>query len=298
MSLRAADRAIAELELDLRGLTVFTEAASGPYLWTPLLAARAGARVLALARDNGYHRADDVEAATLAAAREHGLDVTVVRDKARLPEADVVTNSASLRPITAADVEAHEADRRAPADVGDLGVRGRRPRPRGLPAPRHRRPGHARAPPAVRPAALPRRARAAAAVRARPGGREVPRAAARASRSSGREIARFLREAGCVVTAYAEGVRLAGHDALLVAEAADRRLLIGPGGLLEPADIPRELKIGVIAGTVDAAAARAAGLTVFPEVVQRRRPDELQHRRARARARCSSCSPRGCASAR
>jgi hypothetical protein len=59
--------------LDLAGLTVYTEAASGPYLWPPLLAALAGARVTALAADTRFHRAGDAAAATAAAAQRLGV---------------------------------------------------------------------------------------------------------------------------------------------------------------------------------------------------------------------------------
>ena len=47
--------------LDLTQLVVYTEAASGTYLHTPILAACAGAeRVYALARDSSYGSAADV----------------------------------------------------------------------------------------------------------------------------------------------------------------------------------------------------------------------------------------------
>jgi hypothetical protein len=62
-------------------------------------------------------------------------------------------------------------------------------------------------------------------------------------------------------------VRVEG-DALLVAEAAERRRLIGPGGALSVADVPVQTRVGVIAGDVDAEALRAAGRTVFPERVR------------------------------
>ena len=49
------DRMIDSLQLDLKGLTVLTEAASGAYAWTPLIAARAGAaHVIAMARDSAW----------------------------------------------------------------------------------------------------------------------------------------------------------------------------------------------------------------------------------------------------
>jgi hypothetical protein len=49
------------LELDLSGWTVLTEAASGPYVVTPVIAALAGAkRVLALTRDSHHGSVETV----------------------------------------------------------------------------------------------------------------------------------------------------------------------------------------------------------------------------------------------
>jgi hypothetical protein len=92
-----------ELALDLRGRVVLTEAATGPYVVTALLAALAGAEVYAYARDTAYGTATQAIDATraagegLAAAR----DITYLRELA--PEvvatADVITNSGQLRPL-------------------------------------------------------------------------------------------------------------------------------------------------------------------------------------------------------
>jgi hypothetical protein len=97
---------IETFELDLRGLTVLTEAASGPYLWTPLIAARAGAtRVLALTRDSGFDAKESVRDQTLAAAEAWGVAAQVEVSFERRPDwveaADVVTNSGFVRPIDA-----------------------------------------------------------------------------------------------------------------------------------------------------------------------------------------------------
>ena len=52
---RLLRQAIADYGLDLSGLTVFTEAASGPYLHTPILAALAGAeKVYAQTANSAY----------------------------------------------------------------------------------------------------------------------------------------------------------------------------------------------------------------------------------------------------
>ena len=59
---RLVEKIIADLSLDLMGIRVLTEAASGPFVVTPLIAARAGAeRVVAVARDSCYGRAQEVK---------------------------------------------------------------------------------------------------------------------------------------------------------------------------------------------------------------------------------------------
>ena len=107
---RLVRQAIADQELDLTGLTVFTEAASGPYLHTPILAALAGAeKVYAQTADSAYASKDEVRSATEEAARELGVSdrIEVLFDKpdGALGESDIVTNSGFVRPIDRATVE-------------------------------------------------------------------------------------------------------------------------------------------------------------------------------------------------
>ncbi|WP_460935673.1 hypothetical protein [Phycicoccus ginsengisoli] len=92
-----------ELDLDLAGRVVLTEAATGPYVVTALLAALAGAEVFAFAKDTAYGTAERAIDATRSAGS--GLDlrheVTYLTELA--PEvvaaADVITNSGQLRPL-------------------------------------------------------------------------------------------------------------------------------------------------------------------------------------------------------
>ena len=96
--------AIDTYELDLSGLTVFTEAASGNYVVTPLIAALAGAdRVFAITRDSRYGKAVDVRTFTLELAKKWGVGdrIEVVSDKAPsiLSQVDIVTNLGFVRPI-------------------------------------------------------------------------------------------------------------------------------------------------------------------------------------------------------
>jgi hypothetical protein len=102
--------AVERCRLDLTGGAVLTEAASGPYVVTPLLAALAGAdQVVALTRTTRHGRAEDVAVATETLARYLGVGdrVRVTTSLARddVTRADVVTNSGHLRPIDAGMVD-------------------------------------------------------------------------------------------------------------------------------------------------------------------------------------------------
>jgi hypothetical protein len=94
--------------LDLTGYTVLTEAASGPYAVTAVLAAMAGAQVWALAGNTQYGTAPELEAAILGLARQAGVSGRMRLIREKTPEvvgaADIVTNSGQVRPIDAAMV--------------------------------------------------------------------------------------------------------------------------------------------------------------------------------------------------
>ena len=102
-----ARRAVDTMALDLRGARVLTEAATGAYVVTPVLAALAGAsQVDAVTRTTRYGTVEDVTAATMALAARFGvadrIHVHPVDDlPALVPHADVVTNSGHVRPIGA-----------------------------------------------------------------------------------------------------------------------------------------------------------------------------------------------------
>lgn len=98
------DKTIAHFKLDLSGLTILTEAASGPYVVTPIIAARAGAsKVIALTRDSDYARAKTVIEQTRALEALCGIEDPVEIHTDRPPEvfaqADVVTNLGFVRPL-------------------------------------------------------------------------------------------------------------------------------------------------------------------------------------------------------
>ncbi len=96
--------AIDTYDLDLSELTIFTEAASGNYVVTPLIAALAGSdQVFAITRDSRHGKAADVRNFTLALAQKWGVEdrIEVVSDKtpAILSQVDIVTNLGFVRPI-------------------------------------------------------------------------------------------------------------------------------------------------------------------------------------------------------
>jgi voltage-gated potassium channel Kch len=106
---RLVDDAIARFGLDLGGIAVLTETASGPFVVTPLIAARAGASVVAVTRDSRYGDAARVRAYTEEwAARldiADAIEVHIGRGVERAGEAAFVTNLGFVRPIDAAFVE-------------------------------------------------------------------------------------------------------------------------------------------------------------------------------------------------
>jgi hypothetical protein len=95
--------AITRCELDLRGRTVLTEAATGAYVVTPVLAAMAGADVYALAASTEYASAPELRTATLELAESAGVvaQINLITEKnpTVVGAADIVTNSGQVRPI-------------------------------------------------------------------------------------------------------------------------------------------------------------------------------------------------------
>lgn len=100
--------AIERCQLDLTGRTVLTEAASGAYAVTPVLAALAGADVYALAAATAYATAQELAAGTGELARLAGvtgrIQLMPQKNAEVIGAADIVTNSGQVRPIDAATV--------------------------------------------------------------------------------------------------------------------------------------------------------------------------------------------------
>ena len=99
-------RRISDLQLDLSGLNVLTEAATGAYVCTAVIAAMAGAsRVNAVGRDNRrYGSYEDAVRATIELAEFAGVADRVFFSRSADPDVlascDILTNSGNLRPIS------------------------------------------------------------------------------------------------------------------------------------------------------------------------------------------------------
>ena len=97
------ERSLATMDLDLSGSHVVTEAATGAYVVTPVIAALAGADVTAVTRATRFGSVQDVVDGTFALAELAGVSerITIVDEltKEIVDSADVVTNSGHVRPI-------------------------------------------------------------------------------------------------------------------------------------------------------------------------------------------------------
>ena len=94
---------IQDLNIQLKDECVLTEAASGAYACTPVLAALAGAEVHAFARDSKYGTASECMEQVIALAEKCGVSnrIHFHLEKNEMPweRATVITNSGSLRPL-------------------------------------------------------------------------------------------------------------------------------------------------------------------------------------------------------
>jgi len=98
------------MAIDLDGVDVLTEAASGAYVVTPVIAALAGATVTAVTKSSRYGSAEEITAQTTELATLLGVSdrirILTERTPALFAEADLITNSGHLRPIVGEFAEA------------------------------------------------------------------------------------------------------------------------------------------------------------------------------------------------
>ncbi|HVY76313.1 MAG TPA: hypothetical protein VG890_15900 [Puia sp.] len=102
------------LQLNLKGKTVLTEAATGAYIVTPVLAALAGAKVFAFSKTTRYGKVEEVFEATRALASSFKgapLDITLIDELKPdiIGQADIITNAGHLRPLNE-DMLTHAKD--------------------------------------------------------------------------------------------------------------------------------------------------------------------------------------------
>lgn len=94
---------IETLSLDLTDKVLLTEAATGPYIVTPIIGALAGAKVIAFSRDSKYGSASDVFEKNRSVLKEMNLETDIIFtdkiDGSIISTADIITNSGHLRPI-------------------------------------------------------------------------------------------------------------------------------------------------------------------------------------------------------
>ena len=102
--LRVAREVIARFGLNLSGMNVATEAATGHFRWTPLLAVMAGARsVVAVGSNSRFGSGTDACHAVAELATETGTigELELTTDVSSIDSADILTNLRALRPLDA-----------------------------------------------------------------------------------------------------------------------------------------------------------------------------------------------------
>jgi len=95
---------INKFELDLSNKTVLTEAATGNYVVTPIIAAVAGAKkVFAFTKESKYGTVEEVKSQTYRLAKylnvENKIEVVTNLNDISLDKVDILTNTGFLRPI-------------------------------------------------------------------------------------------------------------------------------------------------------------------------------------------------------
>jgi hypothetical protein len=275
---RLIGRALSTFGLNLRRLTVLTEAATGPYALTPVIAALAGAeRVLTLARGSRWGTAAQADQEVMDLAARWGVATCIHsskgREDPRLAEADVVTNLGAVRPLdeelltrlkpTAAIALMWEPWEFRPEDL-DLGA-ARRLGLAVLGTNEHH--VHLGTFGYVGTAALKLMLEADLEVRG-------TRVVVAGGPEFGEPVRDAVRQAGGEATLVAPGALpqvgslLAEADALVVAHHPHREAILGPGALLEAKALAAwnpGITVVHLSGGVDQGALEAAGLAHVPE---------------------------------
>jgi len=96
--------AVDRLELDLSGKVVLTEAATGPYAVTPIIAALAGGEVYAYTRPTKYGSVEEVKKQTEGILskfnkKKWAIEIVDALSPSLIANANIITNSGHLRPL-------------------------------------------------------------------------------------------------------------------------------------------------------------------------------------------------------
>lgn len=96
-------KSLEKFNLNLNGKTVLTESATGNYVVTPIIAALAGAKVLAFTKNSRYGTVKEVYNQTYDLAKKLGVknNIQIITDTSNInhENIDIVTNTGFLRPI-------------------------------------------------------------------------------------------------------------------------------------------------------------------------------------------------------
>ncbi|NNM01264.1 MAG: hypothetical protein HKO62_10980 [Gammaproteobacteria bacterium] len=274
--MRLLSRAIKVFDLDLAGIPVLTEAASGVFACTPLLAACAGAQTTAVTRDSRYGSAAEVGDFLRTLAAELGVSSRLsihegaaadVCAKAALP-----TNLGFVRPIDRSVVERLPADAAialmwegwearaedidfaaaAACGVPIVGTNEDDERVKTL---------EYLGPLAVKllfEAGIEVLCSRLLVVGSEPFGGRIAAALARFGAAS-------VMHENPEQSAHIDAAMLAGLDAVVVAEHRSSALIIGSGGLLDPAQLAAAgVAVIHISGSTDDSALTAAGIRKVP----------------------------------
>ncbi|MFC1504998.1 hypothetical protein ACFL5W_00630 [Thermodesulfobacteriota bacterium] len=282
---------IERFDLNLNHLTVFTELATGPYLYPALIAALANARkVYAISKNSKYGKATDSIKRGLLLADELGVSskIKFVKKKFRkhLSQCDIITNTGFVRPIRAYHIESFKKTAVIPlmwetwefrdADIDLYACKQNRILVLGTNE--HKEPCN-----------MAPYSGLLAVKLLFDLGLEVYRnriLLLGGQPTLGGSIYKTLVALGAKVKMFSK-VQSSGKtydtlqkyfnrygssvDCILVAEHIDRRILIGEDGILSPTDIKKvnpAIRIGIISGGVDAKRLASLNLKYEPKVVR------------------------------
>lgn len=97
------NQTISRLKLNLKNSVVYTEAPSGNYIFTPIIAALAGSNVIAFSKDSTYGKSKDIRYKLINIAKKfkvsRKIKIVSKKEKQDIAMADIVTNSGLIRPL-------------------------------------------------------------------------------------------------------------------------------------------------------------------------------------------------------